>query len=142
MSVSLTTGNDLACSRHEGATIMVLHRRRLVGLVFVLMTGCADRPSPTAPSPNGPAVTTTIVNGAARLTTDAFAPNPVDIPAGTTVTWVNNDSTVHSSTSNAGVWASPAMIPGDRFSFTFQSAGTFTYRCAIHPNMVGTITVR
>src|SRR5437773_8278849 len=35
-------------SRRE-RTIMVLHRRRLVGLVFVLMTGCADKPSPTAP---------------------------------------------------------------------------------------------
>lgn len=31
---------------------------------------------------------------------------------------------------------------GGRFSFEFQSAGTFPYRCTIHPGMVGTVTVR
>jgi plastocyanin len=30
---------------------------------------------------------------------------------------------------------------GGRFSFTFQNAGTFTYRCTIHPGMIGTVTV-
>ena len=34
------------------------------------------------------------------------------------------------------------MNPGAQFNFTFQSAGTFTYRCTIHPNMVATVTVQ
>jgi plastocyanin len=122
--------------------IVLIRTSVLAVLAFLLMTGCDKEPSPSGPSPTGPAITATIVNGASRLTTTAYAPNPVDITAGTTVTWVNNDSAVHTSTSNTGVWSSPAIVPGDHYNFTFQSPGTFTYRCAIHPSMVGTITVR
>ena len=126
----------------KGASIMFLRPILPLVVVFVLLTGCGEQSSPTAPPPNGPVITASIVKGASSMTTEAFAPSPVEIPAGTTVTWINDDQTVHTSTSNAGVWSSPALIPGGRFSFTFQSPGTFTYRCAIHPKMSGTVTVR
>lgn len=66
---------------------------------------------------------------------------PVVVTAGTTVTWVNNDNVTHTSTSDTGVWNS-TLAPGASFSMAFPSAGTFTYHCAIHPNMVGTVTVQ
>jgi plastocyanin len=34
------------------------------------------------------------------------------------------------------------MAAGRQFSFTFTRAGTFSYHCAIHPGMVGTVVVR
>ncbi|MGE5594746.1 MAG: plastocyanin/azurin family copper-binding protein [Hyphomicrobiales bacterium] len=51
----------------------------------------------------------------------------------------------HTATSDAGV--SPAfdtgmLQPGQSGSVTFNSAGTFTYFCQVHPNMHGTITVQ
>jgi plastocyanin len=61
---------------------------------------------------------------------------------GTTVTWRNTDSTSHTSTSNATGWNSGIIAPGGQFSFAFQAAGTFPYRCTIHPGMVGSVVVR
>jgi plastocyanin len=34
------------------------------------------------------------------------------------------------------------MPPGSQFSFTFSTAGTFQYHCAIHPGMVGSVVVQ
>jgi plastocyanin len=115
----------------------------IASLVFI--SACASSSSPTtpssSPSPTGNAVS--IVQGAAGLTTTAFNPNPLTISKGTTVTWMNNDSTTHTSTSNnSGPWSSGSIDPGGTFSFTFQSSGSFAYHCAIHPGMVGTITVQ
>ena len=69
-------------------------------------------------------------------------PDELNIAPGTTVTWMNADSTTHTSTSDAAGWNSGNIAPGGQFSFAFQTAGTFQYHCAIHPGMVGTVVVR
>lgn len=56
--------------------------------------------------------------------------------------FVNNDNTTHTSAADGGAWNSGNIAPGASFSQTFQTAGSFTYHCAIHPNMVGTVTVQ
>jgi plastocyanin len=97
--------------------------------------------SPPPPPPPSPGATVTIVAGAAMLTITAFNPNPIDISRGTTVMWVNHDTITHTSTSDVGIWNSDNIPPGGSFAATFQSAGTFAYHCAIHPNMMGSVTV-
>ena len=102
----------------------------------------APTPTPTpspAPTPGTPV---SIVNGASVQTTRAFAPSPVTVAVGGTVTWTNNDSTTHTSTGNNNDWNSGPIVPGASFSRTFASAGSFTYHCTIHPGMVGTVTVQ
>jgi len=79
--------------------------------------------------------------GAQVLGNRAFTPDDVDVAVGTTVTWMNADSIAHTSTSNASGWDSGTIAPGRQFSFTYQTAGTFPYHCAIHPGMVGTVVV-
>jgi plastocyanin len=66
----------------------------------------------------------------------------LNVAAGTTVTWMNNDTVAHTSTSDALGWNSGIVAPGGQFSFVFPAAGTFSYHCAIHPGMVGTVVVR
>jgi plastocyanin len=83
-----------------------------------------------------------IVAGSSTLTTTAYAPNPVTVTVGGTVTWVNNDAVAHTSTANSAMWDSGTLQPGGRFSVTFQTTGTFPYLCALHPNMVGTVNVQ
>lgn len=102
-------------------------------------------PSPTpspAPAPGTPSSSVVIPVGAESLGNRAFVPGDLDIAVGTTVTWVNNDSTSHTSTSNGVGWNSGTIAPGRQFSFAFQNPGTFPYRCTIHPGMVGTVVVR
>ena len=55
---------------------------------------------------------------------------------------MNNDAITHTATSDTGVWDSGNLGPGASFSKTFQNAGTFTYKCTIHPGMVGTVNVQ
>ncbi|HSM02296.1 MAG TPA: plastocyanin/azurin family copper-binding protein [Acidimicrobiia bacterium] len=80
----------------------------------------------------------------------AFSPREIIIPAGTTVRWVNEDSTAHTVTSGEsdgtsgtpdGLFDSGFLDPGDTFTFTFTEPGTYPYFCLPHPWMIGTITV-
>jgi plastocyanin len=98
--------------------------------------------SPSSPAPTSSGSGVTIVAGASTRTTTAYNPNPITVSRGGTVTWVNNDNTTHTSAADGGAFNSGNIAPGGSFSQTFQSAGSFTYHCAIHPNMVGTVTVQ
>jgi plastocyanin len=87
-------------------------------------------------------MTVGIPSGASTLTTTAFGQNPLTVSIGTTVSWLNNDNTTHTSVADGSQWSSGNVAPAGRFNFTFTSAGRFTYHCQIHPNMVGTIIVQ
>lgn len=72
---------------------------------------------------------------------NSFDPDPISIRAGETVTWINNESYGHDVTSDDGIFVSPKMATGDKYSFKFSKVGTFNYHCSIHPFMHGTILV-
>jgi len=77
-----------------------------------------------------------------------FFPSSVTIGVGDVVKWTWSSSG-HTSTSGSpgaptGLWDSGFLNPGDTFSFTFNSAGSFPYFCSAHGaccGMVGTVTV-
>ena len=99
-------------------------------------------PTPTPTPTAGTAVSVTIPVGAESLGNRAYAPDEISVDVGTTVTWVNTDSIAHTSTSNATGWNSGSIPAGRQFSFVFRTAGSFPYRCTIHPGMVGAVIVR
>ena len=74
----------------------------------------------------------------------AFAPTPLTVAPGTTVTWTNSDEEPHTVMSADGglTFKSPALDTDDKFSFTFDKPGTYKYFCSIHPHMVGTVIVK
>lgn len=126
---------------------------RKILIVAILAAGAASSACSSSSSPSssstpptttstGTSATVSIPTGASGLTTTAFGANPLTVAAGTTVTWINNDSTAHTSAANNGLWSSAIIGPGQTFQFRFTTAGTFPYRCTIHPNMVGTVTVQ
>src|SRR5829696_6961642 len=81
-------------------------------------------------------------DGAAITIVDfAFQPASLEVPAGTTVTWTNGGAAPHTVTADGGAFDSGRLAPGATFSQTFDTAGTFTYHCEIHPQMTGTIVV-
>ena len=66
---------------------------------------------------------------------------------GRQVVWTNRDAARHTTTAGtpgglAGAWDSEDLEQGNQFTFTFNQAGTFPYRCRIHSSMTGTVTVR
>jgi plastocyanin len=56
------------------------------------------------------------------------------------VTFTNQDNQTHTVTL-AGKFDTGAIAAGATTKLTFATAGTFTYMCALHPFMSGTITV-
>lgn len=82
----------------------------------------------------------------------------LEIKAGTTVTWINDDESVHTVVAammdengklikaDAPLFESEVMVStnieaGDSFSFTFDEPGEYLYLCTVHANMTGKIIV-
>ena len=71
----------------------------------------------------------------------AFGPASISVAVGSTVTWTNQDGTAHTVTADDGSFDSGSLAQGATFSQTFDTPGTYTYHCAIHSSMTGTVTV-
>lgn len=68
-----------------------------------------------------------------------FLPQDITVKLGTTVTWVNEDTVVH--TVEGSGMDSGNMEKGDIFSFTFDKVGVYEYICGPHPYMTGSVIV-
>ena len=78
---------------------------------------------------------------------EKFSPSHIEVVLGTTVTWTNQDTVPHNVTispvviSSSNDWESRLLYPGQSFSYTFTSHGTFQYHCQEHPGMIGAVIV-
>ena len=79
-----------------------------------------------------------------------FVPDTLTVSKGTTVTWTNGDSTLHTVTSgspesgNSGTgteFDSSYLAAGKTFQHQFSIPGTFDYYCTLHPYMKGKVIV-
>jgi plastocyanin len=88
-----------------------------------------------------------IVSGASSPSiSKPYDPSPLTVKPGTSVTWTNNDSTIHTVTSGlpeqgevGTLFDSSIMSPGKTFTHLFDKTGTFDYSCTLHPFMHGQI---
>jgi plastocyanin len=71
-----------------------------------------------------------------------FSPKELTVAVGTTVKWVNHDDIPHLVVEKKTTFRSKALDTDDSYSYTFTSAGTFDYFCALHPHMVGQVIVK
>jgi plastocyanin len=72
----------------------------------------------------------------------SYAPATATVPVGTTVTWTNRDDIPHNVVSPEQKFRSPVLDTDEKFSHTFDVAGTYKYYCSIHPRMTGQVVVR
>ncbi|HLQ07380.1 MAG TPA: cupredoxin domain-containing protein [Nitrososphaerales archaeon] len=72
-----------------------------------------------------------------------YNPSTLNLVVGVnnTVVFLNQDSVVHTVTSNDGTFDSGDIHPGMPFIHTF-AAGTYSFHCTYHSYMKGTITVK
>jgi plastocyanin len=69
-----------------------------------------------------------------------FMPVDLEVTIGTTVEWVNKDSTDHTLTFENGDL--DELLPqGATGTFTFNEKGEFRYFCKFHPGMQGSVIV-
>jgi plastocyanin len=79
----------------------------------------------------------------------SFDPNPIEIKAGDSVTWTNDDNEVHTVTSgsqdasNMGKeFDSGTLASGQSFTHKFDKPGTYEYFCSFHESMAGKVLVK
>ena len=101
--------------------------------------------TPVEDEADAPLVTSgeTAAAAAERIVIEDFAFNPptIEIPVGTTITWVNQGQAPHTATADDGAFDTDRLVPGQEASETFAEAGSFPYTCLFHPDMHGTVTV-
>lgn len=117
---------------------------RLVRPVFVL-AGLALLGGLFVSSRPAAAATTTVAVGDFYFCSPTFDGGTCQttVQAGDTVVWdFSSGESTHTTTSDASLWNSGNLTSGT-FQFTFTQAGTFAYRCTVHPDeMRGTIIVQ
>ena len=80
-------------------------------------------------------------------TDECYIPSTLNISAGTTVVWENNDAAAHLATSGTpdggpdGIFDSGMIMGGATYEYEFSETGEFVYYCLVHPWMVGTVVV-
>jgi plastocyanin len=96
------------------------------------------------------AASVSIVKGASSPSiAKPYDPSPLGVKSGTSVTWKNNDSTLHTVTSGlpeqgalGTLFDSNLIPPGKTYTYAFNKAGTFDYSCTLHPTMRGQVIVK
>lgn len=110
----------------------------LVIIAFVILNGCAQQT--INPAEKKDVKQTSQESVTVFIKNFAFNPAVITIAKGTKVTWVNEDSAPHTATSE-GSFDSGTLSKGQSFSYIFTAAGTFNYKCSIHPSMKGKVVV-
>jgi plastocyanin len=103
----------------------------------------AQAPAPTAPGdasggaqpPPAPSAASVGMAG------EVFRPSNVTIAPGGSVTWRNDDDRAHTVSATTDAFDSGTLSPGQAYTRTFPTAGSYAYLCLIHPNMTGTVVV-
>jgi len=86
--------------------------------------------------------------GAANTNTPfSLSPSVLDVKTNETVTWQNNDVSIHTVTTGTtslgfdGRIDSGVIAAGKSFSYKFDKAGVYGYYCLFHPWMTGVVNV-
>jgi plastocyanin len=94
-----------------------------------------------------PTPLSTAADATVRLVTDsrtigAFEPKSISVRVGGVVEFPNESNAAHDVAFSAKtVKDSKPYGPGKNFKATFPVAGTYAYKCTLHPGMKGDITV-
>ena len=95
-----------------------------------------------APNRNGSTAASTPDANTVTIAGMQFQPATLRIEAGDKVTWTNSAAMPHTVTGTQdGGLSSGQLGNGTVFTHTFNEPGTYTYYCALHPSMTGTVIV-
>ena len=111
-----------------------------VPLTLARWFGPGAAPAPPPPMPAASAPAGEVVRAGIR--NFAYTPARIEVDAGTTIQWTNDDQLAHTVTATGGGFDSGLIQPGQSWSHTFDAPGTYDFSCTPHPFMKGTVVVR
>jgi plastocyanin len=71
-----------------------------------------------------------------------FSPGGLTVAPGKSITWVNTDDSPHQVTVQGTKLRTQFLLKGQRATLTFPDEGVFSYNCALHPNLTGSVEVK
>ena len=113
-------------------------------VVVVASGACgSDDGGATADAPKSAASGSVSAEPAVDIVNFVFEPKSLTVKAGTSVTWTNEDTALHSvkDTSPLSTPVSPDLGKGATFSITYAQPGSYSYICGIHQYMTGSVQV-
>ena len=121
-------------------------RRRLAAALLVataLLGACGggDDGDEAAEGTTSPAADGT-AGDAVQIADFTFSPSTLEVEAGTTVTFTNEDGFAHTATAKDKSFDSGNLEQDATFEHTFDTPGTYEYLCAIHNSMTGSVVVK
>lgn len=108
-----------------------------------------QQPAPTQSASSSSASETAMGQNVVKISAVGFTPKDITIKAGESVTWINNDTTMHTVNSNPHPVHTDypplnlgLIKPGEQKSLTFPKAGKYGYHDHLNPSLLGTVTVQ
>ena len=117
-------------------------RPSLLCLTLVLLVAACNKDSNPVQPTTGSGTAVEISGNTPYSGASNFTPTTLTTTVGSTVVWTNRHTEIHTTVSNASLWNSNNISPNGTFSHQFTTAGTYAYRCTLHPTMIGTIIVQ
>jgi plastocyanin len=87
------------------------------------------------------AASTGAATGSIAISDTGFTPASFRLALGGTLTFANNGKAAHTVTANDGSFDSDMIRSTGSWVHTFNTAGSFSYHCILHPSMKGTVLV-
>ena len=120
-------------------------RRRLAAALLVataLLGACGgDDDGDAAAEDTASSAADGTAGDAVNIADFTFSPSTLEIEAGTTVTFTNEDGFAHTATAKDKSFDSGNLEQDATFEHTFDTPGTYEYLCAIHNSMTGSVVV-
>lgn len=115
----------------------------LVATLALVGAACGGGDTNATETPGATESSPAAASGSTVTMTDqlVFEPKAITVAAGTEVEWKNTGTAPHTVTAKDGSFDSGNVTGGNSFKHAFPTAGTFEYKCILHPGMEGSVTV-
>lgn len=115
--------------------------RSLIALLLVgafALSACGDDSGTDDAAPAETATGTVTID----IAEFRFDPRQIEVPAGAEIVWENVDDFAHTARADDGAFDTGDIAPGASSEpVVLDAPGTYSYVCAIHNSMTGTVTV-
>jgi len=139
MVLVFNQSDKLALSQETLQTTDFVNETMQLGNITTSNTTAVSLQNTTAVSPQTVSIAPGSSNPAAS---EFYVPSEITVPTGTTITWTNDDNTIHTVTEQEGLFDSGIMSPRSIWKYTFDTTGEFDYYCSLHPFMTGIVIVK
>jgi plastocyanin len=124
---------------------------RAIWLTTIVLVGCFASAACTTADPNGsssgplgptPAFPSNFIIDVAEINGPySFYPSPAKAGSGRIIVWRNSDTVTHHVVFDDSSVDTGTLAPGTLSQPITVAPGDWNYHCAIHPSMVGSVTV-